>query len=327
MSLLTVSQISIREERSFALKEISFTQQPLQKIAVAGETGSGKSTLLQIIAGLVQPDTGEVRFQGKKVWGPAETLVPGHPGIAYLSQQFELPPFLRVEQVLSYANTLPTTEAETLFQVCHIDYLLPRQTNQLSGGERQRIALAKLLLTAPKLLLLDEPFSNLDIGHKQILKKVIRNIGEKLGISLILISHDPLDTLSWADEMLVMKDGQFIQQGSPQEIYYRPVNEYVASLFGDYNLLPASFARPLTGLTDLPTAKQNILVRPEHIQISANGGAGLPGRIIQVIFFGSYYELEVEVSEARIKVKTPANQFAIGDTVSISVLPEQVWGL
>ncbi|KAA5548794.1 ABC transporter ATP-binding protein [Adhaeribacter rhizoryzae] len=327
MSLLTVSQISIREERSFALKEISFTQQPLQKIAVAGETGSGKSTLLQIIAGLVQPDTGEVRFQGKKVWGPAETLVPGHPGIAYLSQQFELPPFLRVEQVLSYANKLSATEASTLYQVCHIDYLLPRQTNQLSGGERQRIALAKLLLTAPKLLLLDEPFSNLDIGHKQILKKVIRNIGEKLGITLVLISHDPLDTLSWADDILVMKDGQLIQQGSPQEIYYRPTNEYVASLFGDYNLLPAALTLPLTGLTDLPTAKQNILVRPEHIQISENGGVGLPAKITQAIFFGSYYELEIEAENAIIKVKTHTNQFTSGDKISISVLPEYVWGI
>ena len=181
MSFLEVQNINIREERNFALREICFTQQVLQKIAIAGETGSGKSTLLQIIAGLVQPDSGEVLLEGTRVIGPAETLVPGHPGIAYLSQQFELPPFLRVEQVLDYANTFPEAEAKTLYRLCQIDHLLTRRTNQLSGGERQRIALAKLLLGAPRLLLLDEPFSNLDLAHKNVLKTVIREIGENLG--------------------------------------------------------------------------------------------------------------------------------------------------
>src|SRR5690349_14976068 len=186
---------------------VNFSLPKGRKLVVAGETGSGKTTLLKTIAGLAQADKGKVLFEGQRVLGPAEKLIPGHGGIAYLSQEFELPQHLRIEQVLEYANELPEAEAIALFRVCRIDHLMKRKTHQLSGGERQRIALAKLLIGAPRLLLLDEPFSNLDIIHKELLKSVIRDIGQKLGITCMLVSHDPMDTLSWAEEILVIKDG------------------------------------------------------------------------------------------------------------------------
>jgi iron(III) transport system ATP-binding protein len=156
---------------------ISFTQQKARKLAIAGETGSGKSTLLKMIAGLAQPAEGEIRFRGERVLGPQERLVPGQPGIAYLSQHFELWNNYRVEEILSYANDLSVEAAAALYAICRIDHLLARRTDQLSGGERQRIALARLLVRPPRLLLLDEPFSNLDHIHKSLLKTVIRDIG------------------------------------------------------------------------------------------------------------------------------------------------------
>jgi len=183
---------------------ISFTQEKGRKLAIAGETGSGKSTLLKMIAGLAAVGPGEVRFEGSRVLGPLERLVPGQPGIAYLSQHFELWNNYRVEEVLSYANDLSVEESVELYGICHIDHLLARRTDQLSGGERQRIALARLLVKPPRLLLLDEPFSNLDMIHKDILKSVIRDITQRLDITCLLVSHDPLDVLSWADEVLVV---------------------------------------------------------------------------------------------------------------------------
>lgn len=325
MSFLEVSNICFIEGGNSVLKDISFTQQKFQKIAIAGETGSGKSTLLQIVAGFVQPCSGEVLFESKPVEGPAEKLVPGHPDIAYLSQQHELDGFLRVEQVLMYANRLSAEEAETLYEVCDINHLLKRKTSQLSGGERQRIALAELLLSSPKLLLLDEPFSNLDRAHKDILKSVIRNIGEKLQITCILISHDPLDTLSWADEILVMKAGEILQQGSPEQIYRQPVNTYVAGLFGTYNLVNTTGTKAFSELLGLPLNEKNMLVRPEDFKLTSKESKALPGKVLKVNFLGSYYEIEVFLLENRVTVKTETNTLKKGDTVYVDLSVENLW--
>jgi len=273
------------------------------KMAVAGETGSGKTTLLKTMAGLAQAEKGTVSFEGQRVLGPLEKLIPGHPGIAYLSQQFELPQHLRIEQVLEYANELPEEEAQELFRVCQIDHLMKRKTHQLSGGERQRIALAKLLIASPRLLLLDEPFSNLDMIHKEVLKSVIRDIGQRLDITCMLVSHDPLDTLSWADEILVLRDGKVVQQGPPMQVYQTPVDEYVAGLFGKYNLIDGR------------------IVRPEQIGILSVERPGvLKGRIETMSFWGSFFEATVLTdSGLYLTVRVWGTSLAAGDLVYVTV--------
>jgi ABC-type sugar transport system ATPase subunit len=325
MSLLKVSGIRLEEGGNLVLNAISFNQNKFQKIAIAGETGSGKSSLLQTIAGLIQPTSGEIHFENKRIKGPQEQLIPGHPGIAYLSQQFELPRFLRVEQVLEYANKLTNGEAETLYEVCRIDHLLERKTDQLSGGERQRIALARLLLSSPKLLLLDEPYSNLDVVHKSILKSVIHDIGEILEITCILVSHDPLDTLSWADEIMVINGGEIIQKAAPEEIYQRPVNEYVAGLFGSYNLIPASAAESLESLPGIILKGKDILIRPENFKLHKTGNKTVAGKVKKVQFFGSFYELEIMVSDLLFKIRTSDSGVKRGDEVAVSIVPERIW--
>ena len=307
------------------LDAISFKQKRLQKLVIAGETGSGKSTLLQIIAGLVQPDSGEVIFNGKRVRGPQEVLVAGLPGIAYLSQHFELPQFLRVEQVLKYSNTLSQKDADTLYEVCRIRHLLPRKTSELSGGERQRIALARLLLGAPILLLLDEPFSNLDNGHKKLLKTVLNDITDKLKITSLLVSHDPLDTLSWADEILILQNGEIVQRGTPHEIYRRPVNTYTASLFGSFNLITAEEASYFSDLLRISLTGKSLLIRPESFRFVEDGENGIAGKVVSVQFFGSYYEVEVQLPKNLITVKAVGFKGKKGDAVFVTVSAEDVW--
>ncbi|MCC9168556.1 ABC transporter ATP-binding protein [Pontibacter harenae] len=324
MSLLKVSGINLREEGNLVLKDISFTQEEFQKVVIAGETGSGKSTLLQTVAGLAQPQTGEVLLEDEKVIGPAEKLVPGHAQIAYLSQQFELPQFLRVEQVLQYANTLSTEEAEKLYEVCRINHLLKRRTNQLSGGERQRIALARLLSSWPKLLLLDEPFSNLDTAHKSILKSVIRDIGDRMEITCTLVSHDPLDTLSWADEILVIKDGEIIQRGTPKQIYKQPVDEYTAALFGKYNLLNKAQTSSLAQSLDLELTAESVIIRPESFKLEMDARKALEAVVEDVQYYGSYYEILVAISGGSLTVRTVEGDFAKGDKVRLSVAPADI---
>ena len=122
----------------FVLRDITFAQSRGEKIAIAGETGAGKSTVLKVIAGLLQPDSGSLLFERKPIAGPADQLVPGHPGIAYLSQHFELQKSLRVEQVLTYSNTLSDADANTLYAVCQIDHLVTRRTDELSGAAHRQ---------------------------------------------------------------------------------------------------------------------------------------------------------------------------------------------
>ncbi len=327
MSLLQVYHLNLQEAGNTVLQDINFTQKEFQKIALAGETGSGKSTLLQSIAGLVQPTSGQIQFEQKKVKGPQDQLVPGHPGIAYLSQQYELPRFLRVEQILAYANQLTDSEASTLYEVCRINHLLHRRTDHLSGGERQRIALARLLLSAPRLLLLDEPYSNLDSSHKNILKTVIRDISASLELTCILISHDPLDTLSWADKIIVMQQGQICQQGTPAQIYQQPVNEYTAALFGRYNLISAGKAHVFGITTEIIPAGKNILIRPESFRIMPDPAPdqAISGKIKKVTYFGSYQEVEVAYKGLNLAIRTNVSPITSGAKISVAFSPEAVW--
>lgn len=319
MALLQVLNVSSEENGITALRNTSFTQEQFQKIAIAGETGSGKTTLLKLIAGLAQPTTGEILFENKRVEGPWEKLLPGHPRIAYLSQHFELRNNYRVEEELESKNLLTDEEANLIYDTCRIRHLLKRKTNQLSGGERQRIVLARLLTTLPKLLLLDEPFSNLDGVHKKIIKSVIHDIGEKMNITCMMVSHDAPDVLSWADQILVMKDGAIIQQGTPTEIYHRPLNEYCAGLFGRYNLINNT-----SGFAINPISNKQVLIRPEHIKIVSKESSSIEGTIDKIFFWGSYFTVDVLIDQQIITIQTDHSHFTKGEKVYITFSPGDI---
>ncbi len=320
MALLEVQHISKQFPNGLLIKNISFEQRALQKIAIAGESGAGKTTLLKIISGHAQADSGTVLFNGKRVAGPEEKLLPGHKEIAYLSQEHDLLHNYKVEELVWFENQLSHNEAATLFEICQIHHLLKRKTDQLSGGEKQRIALCMLLIKSPKMLILDEPFSNLDPIHTDILKAVLEDITGRLQITCMLTSHDPHDTLSWADEIIVMKEGKIIQQGMPQTIYHQPVNEYVAGMFGRYNLLKPSIA----ALFGIGSNEDDVMVRPEQFHISTKG-SGVKGIIQKISFWGSFYEAEVLVEDVRIVVRMGKNDFNIEKNIYMSLYVEAVW--
>lgn len=319
MGFLSVSHLSKKIQEATVVADISFEQARFQKLAIAGETGSGKSSLLKMIAGLVQPNSGSIFFEDAKVMGPDFQLIHGHPGIAYLSQHYELRNNYRVGEWLEMGTRLPQSEADILFEVCRISHLLARKTHQLSGGEKQRIALARLLAGSPRLLLLDEPFSNLDPIHKQLLKEVLEDLSSRLQISCILTSHDPLDTLSWADELIIMQSGKLIQQAAPAVVYHHPVNEYVAGLLGSYVLLTADEWRVLGGNNGSPLLDDRYLLRPEQFSITKSENGGVQGLIQQIRFWGSFLELQVQISDKIIPVKTMETGFSVGDTVYLNV--------
>jgi iron(III) transport system ATP-binding protein len=313
MALLEVHQISKTGPDRIIVDDISFKQDALQKIAITGESGAGKSTLLKMISALVQPDSGTVIFNGERVTGPEEKLLAGHKDIAYLSQHYELHNNYYVKDLIWFQIKVDEAAAKQLFDICRISHLLQRKTNQLSGGEKQRIALCMLLVKHPKLVVLDEPFSNLDPINKTTLKAVLEDITERLQITCLLASHDPNDTLSWADEIIVMKEGKMIQQGTPQQIYYQPVNEYVAGMFGKYNLLTPEQA----AWFGIEVNGKEVMIRPENFVINKNDG--VKGTIQKISFWGSFYEVEVLVNDLKIVVRITKNEWEIGEGVFITI--------
>lgn len=327
MTFLTVSNIVKEGLGNFKLNNIKFSHRQNDRLAISGETGSGKSTLMKIIAGLEQQDSGEVLFQGQPVIGPADSLIPGHPGIAYLSQDFSLPKFLRVEQVLEYANHLHPQKAASLFDLCEITHLLTRRTDELSGGEKQRIALTRLLISSPQLLLLDEPFSHLDMMHKTTLKKVLRRISKQLNMTTILVSHDPDDVLAWADKIVVMKNGTIVQQGTPKEVYENPVDEYTAGLFGAYNLITETASVNFQKLWQCKTNGKHFIVRPENMKVVKKKRDGLKGIVTHISYFGSFFEIEVAFNNDRYLIRRKSANFSRGDVVYFKCSKKKAWPL
>jgi iron(III) transport system ATP-binding protein len=318
MSFLQVNNLFKSNGQRIAVSHISFEQKPQEQIAIAGETGSGKTTLLKMIGGFIQPDSGEVLFEDKKVPGPLEQLIPGHPSIAYLSQHFELRNNYAVHELLEMASKLDEVEAQKIFSVCQVEHLLQRRTNELSGGEKQRIVLAMQLIKKPKLLLLDEPYSNLDAIHERTIQQVIHDVCEQFHTSCILVSHDGKDVLSWADTILVMKEGQLLQKGSPKEIYHQPVTLYCAGLFGSYNLLPPALQQQL----HLTVSNQTACIRPEKIQITSSG---IPATVQQVRFYGMYEQLFVTVNGTVLELLQPVQSAKPGDEIFISIAQQDVF--
>ena len=190
----------------------------------------------------MQPSKGDVFFEDKRIEGPNEVLIPGHKKIGYLSQHFELHNNYRVEELLDMASKMEEEEAQEVFRICKIDHLLKRKTNAISGGERQRIALARVLVAKPSLLLLDEPFTNLDLANNKVINQIVRDLCDAKKTTCVLVSHDPSNILSWAERLIVLQDGKIVQKGSPASIYYYPINAYAAGLLGEFNAYSHSMA-------------------------------------------------------------------------------------
>jgi ABC-type sugar transport system ATPase subunit len=313
VELLRIKQIVKNEDNRKILDNINLLIEPFSKTALIGETGSGKSTLMKIMAGLVQPSSGEAIFEQKRIEGPNEVLIPGHKKIGYLSQHFELLNNYRVEELLDMANKMEQDEADEIYQLCKIEHLLNRKTNAISGGERQRIALARVLVGKPKLLLLDEPFTNLDLSNNKIINGIINELCESRKTTVVLVSHDPANILSWADQIIVLQEGKMIQTGSPKDIYFNPVNTYTAGLLGDYNCIAKD--SPLRTVLNLPMNK--FYFRTEEFAIVKKDSNSTAANIKEKLFYGNHYKLKLNIAGVDLDIMVRNTSFSVGQEVGI----------
>ncbi|WP_407425794.1 ABC transporter ATP-binding protein [Arcticibacter sp.] len=291
IELEQVTKIYQTEPRS-GVESVSLSIQKGTINVIAGASGSGKSTLLKLIAGLLTPDSGEVRYLGKRVLGPTEKLIPGHEAMKVVAQDFNLNIYAKVYDNIAglLSNTDLKGKQRKTFEVMEflrIDHLAQKRAVDLSGGEQQRVAIARAIITGPEVLLLDEPFSQVDAMFKNELRADIRRMATYLGITVVLVSHDPVDGLSMADKMMIIKDGSLVEEGSPHLLYNRPKELYTATLLTNCNVLRADEARVI----GINTNKDQVVIYPEWVDI---GKGGQEWRVKERLFKGFYEEILLE---------------------------------
>ncbi|MEM0517489.1 MULTISPECIES: ABC transporter ATP-binding protein [Aequorivita] len=271
------------------LTNIYFTLKPGEHLSILGESGCGKSTVLHLIYGLLHLEFGSIFYNGKKLLGPTKTLIPGETFMKLVAQEFNIMPFTTVaENLASHLSGLnqekDTQRINTLLEVVEMEAFKNTLVKNLSGGQKQRVALAKALANKPEILLLDEPFSNIDTFRKNKLQRKIYNYLKEKQISCITATHESDEALAYSDQILMLKDGSNEMLGTPEFIYNNVKTEYQAGFFGEANILPKKlFCKTKTDET--------IVVFPHQLNIS-DKKTKLEVSIIQSYFKGDHYLIE-----------------------------------
>jgi ABC-type sulfate/molybdate transport systems ATPase subunit len=308
-------------ERVAGVKRISLTIKPQKITAIIGESGSGKSTLLRLLYGLLSPDEGRVQFKGERIWGPEEKLIPGHDAMKMVTQDTEgLNVYAKVWDNIAVLmpNTDVNAKEERTTQVLkqlNILHLADKQAFFLSGGEKQRVAIARALITRPEVLLLDEPFNQVDTSFREGLQQDIRQVVQETGLTVIMVSHDPAEVLSMADELIVLKEGEIIESGHPKTLYQNPQNLYTAKLLTNCNVLSNEDARHC----GINSSADNIVIYPEWAA-PTNSWTRKDFTVKQVLFKGSYEDLLIEKGHITLRLlNDQPGKYHIGDKVHIKI--------
>jgi ABC-type Fe3+/spermidine/putrescine transport system ATPase subunit len=285
--MLEIKNISFTYIENPVIKNVSFTIAKGQNIAVIGESGCGKSTLLKLIYGLYDLDQGAILYNEKPILGPKHNLVPGEDYMKYLAQDFDLMPYITVEEnvgkFLSNTNiSAKQARVQELLEMVEMTEFAKVKAKFLSGGQQQRVALARVLAVEPEIILLDEPFSQIDTFRKNSLRRNLFRYLKDKGITCVIATHDSTDALSFSDETIAMKNGEVIAKGNSKTLYENPANKYVASLFGEVNELK------LSQLIELEEEQDELLLLyPHQLKVVDNGM--MKAVVKQSYFKGSHY--------------------------------------
>jgi len=319
-------------------------------VTILGPSGSGKTTLLTLIAGFEEPTSGSILIDGKDVIGlPAEKR-----NIGLVFQSYALFPHMSVFENLAFplkVRKMPgdkiAVEVQKALELVRLDGFGTRKINELSGGQQQRVALARAFIFQPKILLLDEPMAALDRKLRQDLQFEIRQLQRSLGITTISVTHDQEEALTMSDRILILNHGKIEQFGTPEELYRRPVNRFVASFLGSSNFFNGTFGYEdgnevfradsgdkietySSGFNDGERAC--LMIRPEHIKIQSSLGSevGVKGYVKNSTYLGSSTRYLVEIGNGElVTVNDSINdyRFRDGENVNLSWEPRNNWFL
>ena len=323
MTIIELSNISKKYPgaTTFAVNQVSFSLEKGEILALVGESGSGKTTLLRLIAGLEHPDSGSIQLGGKVVVSGSKSLPANKRKTGMVFQDYALFPHLTIfENVAFGLKGLNKKEIEKrVFETIDLTSLkenVKKYPHQLSGGQQQRVALARALAPRPALLLMDEPFSNLDTILRDQVRGEVRRIIKTMGITAILVTHDTKDAFSTSDKIAVMLDGRLLQIDTPDTLYNDPNSSYVAALFGQSNNVEATVARggfktPFGFVSlpkDCPLAadrdKVNLFFRAEEIDFCNAEEPHLCGMVEQCVYLGDHVQLKVRCNRCNFCTKS-----------------------
>jgi len=277
--MLQVKNITFSYNKIPVLKDISFTIKEGEHLSVIGESGSGKSTLLKLLYGEYDLDEGSILWKDKKILGPEYNLVVGYDFMKYVAQEFDLMPFISVEENIGkfLSNFFPEEKQERiteLLEVVELTAFAKTKVKSLSGGQKQRVALARGIAKQPEIILLDEPFSHIDNFKKQSLRRKLFTYLKEKNIACIVATHDKEDVLGYADTMLVLDNTKIIANNTPEHLYKNPGAPLVASFFGEFSIIN----------DEIIYAHQLQVVEKSDIKVT----------IRQSYFKGNYYLIEAD---------------------------------
>jgi sn-glycerol 3-phosphate transport system ATP-binding protein len=300
-----------------AVDGVSFRVEPGHLVALLGPSGCGKSTTLRLIAGLEEASEGVIHIAGRDV----TQAPPAGRGIAMVFQNYALFPHLTVAENIVFGlrvRALDKAEREARLKeaaaILGLGKLLDRKPSQLSGGQQQRVALGRAIVARAPVCLMDEPLSNLDAQLRVEMRREIRDLQRRLGITMVYVTHDQVEAMTMADQVILMREGKIEQDGSPADLYERPETIFVARFVG----APPMNVVPLAGLEGareawpappdgLPLARAALGVRAEHLEI---GEGGLPADVVAVEYLGGETLVEASIGPQRVIARRPGKVLA-----------------
>lgn len=296
-------------EENRGIEKIDFSIEKGELISLLGPSGCGKTTLLNIIGGFLKPDNGKIYLEDRDI----TDIPPEKRDISTVFQSYALFPHLNVLENIKYGlkyKKLTKKEQNELaleyLKIVGLDGYEKKSIQELSGGQQQRVALARALVLYPKVLLLDEPFSNLDAKLKISMREELKELQKNLKISMIFVTHDQEEALSISDKVVVMNNGRIEQIGTPEEIYYSPINDYVANFIGKSNFILKDGVKKL--------------IRPENIKIEKNQKGNW--KVINKEFMGAYTILKIRNGREELYVNIQGEkgrEYKLEDLVEISM--------
>ncbi len=306
-------------------------------ITLLGPSGCGKTTTLRIIAGFLNPDSGDVLFEGKKING-----VPAYKRqVNTIFQRYALFPHLNVYDNIAFGlrvKKIPEKEiekqVEEMLKLVNLTGYEKRNIDKLSGGQQQRVAIARAVINKPKVLLLDEPLAALDLKLRKDMQIELKKIQQSLGITFVFVTHDQEEALAMSDTVVVMNNGKIQQIGSPIDIYNEPKNAFVADFIGESNIIDGIMERDhLVHFSGkkfdcldegfAPNEEVDVVVRPEDVDIVSPEKGALTGTVTEVTFKGVHFEIIVDINGFKWMIQT-TDEHHIDDVVGLSIDPDAI---